>query len=219
MLLPNHPPNRKTEASRALSLRQNELGDPFFGVESCLALIYTYIQNILHKHMNECVCSYVSFKHVMHKHIHIHIRIYIYTYAYICMHICMCHRGRLSPSREELSQMAESELQAEAALASEVRKELRSHLLSWNPIASMEFGTQPSQNPPRGEKTQLMSGAHCLQGLDPNFLLHGPGRCNVGELAVVCQHRCGIKSTYFSWAWDVHWGYDLDFDPWPIRCR
>ena len=20
---------------------------------------------------------------------------------------------------------------------------------------------------------------------------------------------------YFSWDWDVHWGYDLDFDPWP----
>ena len=20
--------------------------------------------------------------------------------------------------------------------------------------------------------------------------------------------------TYFSWDWDVHWGYDLDFDPW-----
>ena len=19
---------------------------------------------------------------------------------------------------------------------------------------------------------------------------------------------------YFSWDWDVHWGYDLDFDPW-----
>ena len=22
--------------------------------------------------------------------------------------------------------------------------------------------------------------------------------------------------TYFSWDWDVHWGYDLDFDPWPF---
>ena len=21
--------------------------------------------------------------------------------------------------------------------------------------------------------------------------------------------------TYFSGYWDVHWGYDLDFDPWP----
>ena len=21
--------------------------------------------------------------------------------------------------------------------------------------------------------------------------------------------------TYFSEDWDVHWGYDLDFDPWP----
>ena len=21
---------------------------------------------------------------------------------------------------------------------------------------------------------------------------------------------------YFSWDWDVHWGYDLDFDPWPF---
>ena len=21
--------------------------------------------------------------------------------------------------------------------------------------------------------------------------------------------------TYFSGDWDVHWGYDLDFDPWP----
>ena len=20
---------------------------------------------------------------------------------------------------------------------------------------------------------------------------------------------------YISWDWDVHWGYDLDFDPWP----
>ena len=23
--------------------------------------------------------------------------------------------------------------------------------------------------------------------------------------------------TYFSGDWDVHWGYDLDFDPWPHR--
>ena len=23
--------------------------------------------------------------------------------------------------------------------------------------------------------------------------------------------------TYFSWDWDVHWGYDLDFDPWPCE--
>ena len=22
---------------------------------------------------------------------------------------------------------------------------------------------------------------------------------------------------YFSGDWDVHWGYDLDFDPWPNR--
>ena len=22
--------------------------------------------------------------------------------------------------------------------------------------------------------------------------------------------------TYFSGDWDVHWGYDLDFDPWPF---
>ena len=22
-------------------------------------------------------------------------------------------------------------------------------------------------------------------------------------------------STYFGGDWDVHWGYDLDFDPWP----
>ena len=22
--------------------------------------------------------------------------------------------------------------------------------------------------------------------------------------------------TYFSGDWDVHWGYDLDFDPWPL---
>ena len=25
--------------------------------------------------------------------------------------------------------------------------------------------------------------------------------------------------TYFSWDWDVHWGYDLDFDPWPFKSR
>ena len=24
--------------------------------------------------------------------------------------------------------------------------------------------------------------------------------------------------TYFSGDWDVHWGYDLDFDPWPFGC-
>ena len=42
------------------------------------------------------------------------------------------------------------------------------------------------------------------------------------------QYGCGSKpmvsfwggctthfSTYFSGDWDVHWGYDLDFDPWP----
>ena len=23
---------------------------------------------------------------------------------------------------------------------------------------------------------------------------------------------------YFSGDWDVHWGYDLDLDPWPHRC-
>ena len=22
--------------------------------------------------------------------------------------------------------------------------------------------------------------------------------------------------TYFSGDWDAHWGYDLDFDPWPL---
>ena len=28
-----------------------------------------------------------------------------------------------------------------------------------------------------------------------------------------CTTHC---RTYFSGDWDVHWGYDLDFDPWPI---
>ena len=23
--------------------------------------------------------------------------------------------------------------------------------------------------------------------------------------------------TYFGGDWDVHWGYDLDFDPWPLQ--
>ena len=32
--------------------------------------------------------------------------------------------------------------------------------------------------------------------------------------------RCTTHfGTYFSGDWDVHWGYDLDFDPWPcLRC-
>ena len=29
--------------------------------------------------------------------------------------------------------------------------------------------------------------------------------------------RCTTHfSTYFSGDWDVPWGYDLDFDPWPL---
>ena len=44
------------------------------------------------------------------------------------------------------------------------------------------------------------------------------------EVAVVVQthgipfwgFRCTTHfRTYFSGDWDVHWGYDLDFDPWP----
>ena len=27
----------------------------------------------------------------------------------------------------------------------------------------------------------------------------------------------GEFTTHFSGDWDVHWGYDLDFDPWPFR--
>ena len=27
-----------------------------------------------------------------------------------------------------------------------------------------------------------------------------------------------ILRTYFSGDWDVHWGYDLGFDPWPYFC-
>ena len=31
--------------------------------------------------------------------------------------------------------------------------------------------------------------------------------------------HCGVSAPpiliYFSGDWDVHWGYDLDFDPWP----
>ena len=41
------------------------------------------------------------------------------------------------------------------------------------------------------------------------------------EMAVV-QHQwyhfgVGVPpiSVYFTGDWDVHWGYDLDFDPWP----
>ena len=43
----------------------------------------------------------------------------------------------------------------------------------------------------------------------------------------VRQHRFGIPfwgrftthfRTYFSGDWDVHWGYDLDCDPWPGGC-
>ena len=43
-----------------------------------------------------------------------------------------------------------------------------------------------------------------------------------------CQNRFGIPfwlagaphlRTYFSGDWDVHWGYDLDFDPWPQNER
>ena len=32
--------------------------------------------------------------------------------------------------------------------------------------------------------------------------------------------RCTNFRTYLSGDWDVHWGYDLDFDPWPssISC-
>ena len=43
-----------------------------------------------------------------------------------------------------------------------------------------------------------------------------------------CQDRFGIPfwlvgaftthfRTHFSGDWDVHWGYDLDFEPWPIN--
>ena len=43
-----------------------------------------------------------------------------------------------------------------------------------------------------------------------------------------CQNRFGIPfwlvgefthfRAYFSWEWDVLFGYDLDFDPWPNGC-
>ena len=29
--------------------------------------------------------------------------------------------------------------------------------------------------------------------------------------------RCTTRLVYFSGDWDVHWGYDLGFDPWPPK--
>ena len=34
-------------------------------------------------------------------------------------------------------------------------------------------------------------------------------------MAVVVKTVVGSHFAYFSGDWDVHWGYDLDFDPWP----
>ena len=39
----------------------------------------------------------------------------------------------------------------------------------------------------------------------------GPYQFGVGEFTTHFR-------TYFSGDWDVHWGYDLDFDPWPNGC-
>ena len=45
-------------------------------------------------------------------------------------------------------------------------------------------------------------GCGCQNQWDPSFGVFG-------ELATHFR-------TYFSGDWDVHWGYDLDFDPWPF---
>ena len=59
-----------------------------------------------------------------------------------------------------------------------------------------------------------------------------PGRLkglSLFSLGRGCQNRFGIPfwrfgeftshvRTYFSADWDVRWGFDLDFDPWPSGC-
>ena len=53
------------------------------------------------------------------------------------------------------------------------------------------------------------------------------------EMVLTNLHGCGGQNpyhfgigeftthfrTYFSGDWDVYWGYDLDFDPWPHVCN
>ena len=69
-----------------------------------------------------------------------------------------------------------------------------------------------------------------------NKLPEARGRPNALDIARSCKHmELWVKTvlgshfgvfgeftahfrTYFSGGWDVHWGYDLDLDPWPYGC-
>ena len=57
--------------------------------------------------------------------------------------------------------------------------------------------------------------AHCCHGeFIGIFQTHGCGSKPMGSHFGVGEFTTHLK-TYFGGDWDVHWGYDFDFDPWP----
>ena len=63
--------------------------------------------------------------------------------------------------------------------------------------------------PRRSETLSHASGMHSRQVIE---MPYGCGSKPMGS-------HFGVRAppilVYFSGDWDVHWGYDLDFDPWP----
>ena len=60
-------------------------------------------------------------------------------------------------------------------------------------------------------RTVDMAGLWC--DLGPSDPLETNG-CGLKPM-VPFWGRCSTILVYFSGDWDVHWGYDLEFDPWP----
>ena len=68
------------------------------------------------------------------------------------------------------------------------------------------------------------SGSSSLSWLTRNISYRWGG-VRLESFGCGCQNRFGIPfwgrcthfRTYVSGDWDVRWGYDLDFDPWPFR--
>ena len=78
-----------------------------------------------------------------------------------------------------------------------------------------------------GAKTSFIWRAFLLGNFPKRgrmFLLCHFGNLTLDTLAVGQNqgYHFGVGAppilVYFSWDWDVHWGYDLDFDPWPYVC-
>ena len=59
----------------------------------------------------------------------------------------------------------------------------------------------------------------CYLGRAPKY--HSPSvvhYLNIGVLLIALGNEIDTHfRTYFSGDLDVHWGYDLDFDPWPCH--